>query len=144
MTATVAATHWYSRNYPDAARLLTTGQWRCIGLLEEWRPLYNIYRAGEHRPDGGFRKCGTGIKVLLRAHTIRLSTHDTAELTHLVLLAHKHRCRVEIGPGRGFGIMEIIVHPRTDTYGHSWEWHPGLNDLVQKSLTMAEVPALPS
>ncbi len=128
----MTATDWYSRNYPDSP--LNDGQRRCLRLLEDWRPLYNIYRVGRTRPDGGFRPCGTGIKVVLSPHTHRFATFDTAELTILVLLAHQHRCRVELGPGRGFGTMEIIVHPRAagDT-GHSWEWHPGLDDLARRA-----------
>lgn len=70
-------------------------------------------------------ECGRGIEMST-FHS--LATHDSNTLTRLVLLAHKFRCRVDIGASTP-RTVRIMVHPRDDS-GCCMSGHPGLNDLL--------------
>lgn len=119
----------YRRQYPDSG--LNDVQIGCIlpllavHRLHNWR--HNLQ--GFTRPDGGFRACGPDGIVVLMKHG-RLSTFDDSGLTLLVLAAHEHRTRVDIGTG-GFNTLRIQVNQRTEA-GSLYSRHPGLDDLGQK------------
>lgn len=88
----------YRRQHPKSE--LNDVQVGCIQPLLAIQALHNWRHViqGFTRPDGGFRACGeSGIFVLMRYG--RLSTFDDSGLTNLVLAAHEHHMRVDIGTG---------------------------------------------
>ena len=101
---------------------------RCLHVLAAWQNLYNIYRDGENRPDGGWRQTGTPGAVMVRVREA-LSTFDDSALTRLVVAAHVHHCRVSVQPCRSAGVLIITVHPRKSE-GGTIERHPGTLDLL--------------
>ena len=97
----------YRRQHPQSE--LSNVQVNCIQPLLAIQALHNWRHViqGFTRPDGGFRACGPdGIFVLMRYG--RLSTFDDSGLTNLVLAAHEHHMRVDIGTG-GFNTLRIQV-----------------------------------
>lgn len=115
---------WYRQNYPDAPE----HDDRCLAVLASWQALYNIPRTGRARTDGGFRQCGKGVSVHVPPGHGTFATYDFAELTRLVIAAHRHCCRVEIGH-RGHHLI-VRVHPRKPAGTHQFERHPSLADLI--------------
>ena len=110
---------------------LNADQLVCVQVLEGAAAHYNWGLT-----ERGFESLGgSSIRVVTRTP---LSTFDSAGLTAIVLRAHALRCRVEIGPGQGFGLMEIMVHRRkADTEPPSlslWERHPTGTDLAALAL----------
>lgn len=124
----------YRRQHPESE--LNDVQVGCIQPLLAIQALHNWRHViqGFTRPDGGFRACGPdGIFVLMRYG--RLSTFDDSGLTNLVLAAHEHHMRVDIGTG-GFNTLRIQVNQRLPI-GDLYSRHPGLvhiNEEIQRRL----------
>lgn len=120
---------WYARNYPDGP----THDERCLAVLASWKRLYNIRGTGhQQRADGGFRKCGDGVEVRVRAGC--LSTFDDDGLTRLVVAAHRLACRVEVSAA-GRDLLVIRVHPRSHEGERFYDRHPTPDDLVKQVMT---------
>lgn len=116
----------YRRQHP--ASELNDTQILCIRPLLAVNRLHNWRHSlsGYTRPDGGFRACGPDGIVVLIKHG-RLSTYDDSSLTLLVLAAHEHHCRIDIGTA-GFGMLRIQVNKRSFS-GDLYSRHPGLDQL---------------
>lgn len=116
----------YRRQHP--ASDLNEVQISCIRPLLNVHALHNWrhHLQGFTRPDGGFRACGPDGIVLLMKYG-RLSTFDDSGLTNLVIAAHEHHMRVDIGTG-GFNTLRIQVNKRSSS-GDLYSRHPGLDQL---------------
>ena len=123
---------WHRTSYPDSG--FTEDQYRCLGVLESVKGLYNwnivgdAHRSSHDRINGGFKPCGRGIEVKLRPGE-SMSTWDMDELTRIVVRAHKLRVRVCISPD--FNGLKIYLHPR-EAEGDLMTRHPGLDDLIAR------------
>lgn len=124
---------------PRETRHLNGDQLRALAVLTTAvAPLHNLYRANENRHDHGIERCGpNGIKVKLKHR--HLGTYDQDFLTRLVIEAHRRRCRVDICPTSGFGLIEVTVHARQPE-GNRYERHPGLDDLKEQMDRWAPEP----
>lgn len=101
----------------------TTDQHFCIAALAEFA------KGKHHLPK--VHTWGRGVCVNWFQG---LSTFDYDNLTRLVLVAHKHAVRIEIGSS-GPRMVRIIAHRRThDTAGIN-ERHPTLEDLAERMKT---------
>ncbi len=117
---------WYRSNYPRSP--LTDEQVRCLDVLAAADRLYNWTRTGTTRLDGGFRPCGNGVEV--RMQHGQFSTFDDDRLTRMVVAAHRHAVRLEVGAFRG--MFSIRVHPRRHDGQSWWDRHPTLADLAKR------------
>jgi hypothetical protein len=75
---------------------------------------------------------GLGVRV---HWTGDLSTWDFDCLTRLVLLAHKHCVRIEIGQGGPRGVA-IMAHRRLEKLQSITEGHPNLEHLTKRIESM--------
>lgn len=98
----------------------TTDQRHCIEMLGDWACGFH------HLPMP--KEWGRGVRV---HWTGDLSTWDFDRLTRLVLLAHKHCVRIEIGPGGPRGVA-IMAHRRVDGLRSITEGHPDLEQLTKR------------
>lgn len=99
---------------------------RVADMLGQW------YRGIYHNMDVRLADWSSDHHVEIR-HYGSLSTYDNADLTRLVLLAHRDAIRVEIR-ARNHQYMTILFHPRTADmpFGDRriYEWHPGIEDAI--------------
>jgi hypothetical protein len=65
------------------------------------------------------------------AHPRSMSTTDSDDLTHLVLLAHEYGVRVSI-EACNFRYMNILFHPRKNREGRLDERHPTIRDVIKR------------
>jgi len=91
---------------------------RCWDLLV-------CFVGGEHHLANVYH-WGDGLRMSTRED---LATFDSGLLTWLVVLAHRDRCRVSIGPS-GPGRVAVHVWAR-QLEGNMFARHPGLNDLME-------------
>lgn len=88
---------WYRQNYPHQETVHKADP-RCWDVLGVLGPAYNVI--DHDLPGGGFHRWGTGIGLYTRSC---VSTFDNDTLTRLTVAAHRHLCRVEVGPARLWG-----------------------------------------
>ena len=124
---------WHRLSYPNSG--FTEDQYRCLGVLESVKGLYNwsivgdSSRSSHNRLNGGFTPCGRGIEVKLRSGESSMSTCDSDELTRIVVRAHRLRVRLCICPS--FNGLKLYLHPR-EADGDLMTRHPGLDDLIAR------------
>jgi hypothetical protein len=96
------------------------------------------WTCGTHHFNGKVSDWGRGIALVQPCYGV--STYDFANLTALVLLAHKFFVRVEIEPV-SFKYLRVICHQRQPKVegDKSSERHPSLDDLIQWATKMKEV-----
>jgi hypothetical protein len=97
----------------------TGSKQRCYDLLLEWV-------GGEHHL-GKVSHFGTGLRMTTWRD---VASFDNDYMTWLVILAHKHRCRVAVD-GAGPRHRAIQVWAR-ETEGSPIFRHPGLRDLIER------------
>ena len=181
---------WYRRNCPDGPE----HDPRCMAVLCSWERIYNLpierddpkpmiplvrdewakareaeaavtaEWPGVRRADGGIRKWGDGLMVITRAS---VSTFDGAALTRMVLAAHQHHCRLDLGPVGLYDLdldafedefdghplqaaqmsagMQVAITPRVPASvdPHLFACHPGLGDLIGQARARLPRPRAP-
>lgn len=105
-------------------QILCTRPMMAMEHLHNWR---HHSLVGWREPHGGFLPWGDGVSMQVRYW---LATYDSDALTRLVLAAHRFSVRVDIGPGRGFGLLRIVAHQRDSIADHLWGRHRDLDGLI--------------
>lgn len=112
---------WVRTNYRPE---MNDAEARCVNTLCSISAPYNL----PFRNDAGWKKVtwlhGRGVAVVLNA---TLATFDFAELTRLVVAAHRNLVRVQVSAKSGG--LEIMLHAR-QAEGRFNERHPDLDDLL--------------
>lgn len=105
---------------------LTEDQEYCRRMLSEWC-------GGDHHLPP-VHEFGNGICINFHRD---FSTYDCAQLTYLVLMAHRDAIRIELTNG-GPRAVKIIAHRRKPMAEglHGWERHPTLDGLMEMILKM--------
>lgn len=94
---------------------------RVAVLIEEWIGLH-------HLPNPWARYDWSDTFVEVFSHE-PMATFDFDRLTRLVVLAHKHRIRVDVSPAMRY--LRLQFHPRNDS-ADIYTGHPGLTELARK------------
>lgn len=108
---------------------------RCALLLDRWLGgLHHMPREQNlYKTDWS----GRYVEVVSGSFAGGLSTFDNGGLTSLVLLAHEHCVRVEIGPARASKIS-IMIHPRSINSDGFSSRHDSLSKLSERIDRIAE------
>lgn len=96
------------------------------------------WTSGTHHFDGKVHEHGRGVALV--RYCPGFATYDAAELTLLVLLAHRFFVRVEIEPA-SFNYLRVICHQRKEAEDGDKQWarHPSLDGLIEWAQKMKEV-----
>lgn len=105
-----------------------------LGLVD----FLSRWTRGTHHFDGKVHPWGRGVALV--RYCPGWSTYDAAELTSLVLLAHRFFVRVEIEPA-SFKYLRVICHQRKEATDGDKQWarHPSLDGLIEWAQKMKEV-----
>jgi hypothetical protein len=99
---------------------------RCLNMLSEWQGLHHIDARSLEKNDCRNRWC-----EINEYGGASMATVDGDKLTRLVLLAHEHCIRVDIGPCN-MRYVKITLYPRDIREGSNMDHHPTIDEVYFK------------